>query len=486
MKNLFNIIIVSGLLMFSSCDKFLDVEPKDQVELDKLFEEEQGFKDALAGVYIQMIQSDAYGARLTQTTIENLVSSWDVTAGSVEEKIGKFSFEDESVDNAMSTIISKQYAIVASINAILKSIEENKSVFRTPGMYELVKGESLALRAYLHLDIMRLFGPQPANPTDGNELAYVTEFSKSINTKIDFDAYKTLLFKDIQEASGLLKDIDPILEYTLDELRNPSSTSGVFKPVDDFFAFRALRMNYYAVIALSARAHLWYGDKQEAYEAAKLVVDAENKDGSPKFRLGTSADFNAGNYVLREEHIFGLYDRKMYDWYQSRYTSGSVKKGTAVTTIINSLYGNTGSDMRESNLWSLITLSNGSRAHIIRKYEAKEISQVTVATDYKQIPLLRSSEMYLILAETAPFSDGVNYLQQFRDSRGLEMPEPDSPEALQREIIKEYRKEFYAEGQAFYTYKRNNVIGSDFLFLPNNVTVNYYLPLPTVEDMNVF
>src|SRR5699024_974535 len=106
------------------------------------------------------------------------------------------------------------YGIVASINAILNNVEENKHVFRTPGMYELVKGECLALRAYLHLDIMRLFGPQPSNPTDGNELAYVTEFSKSMNKRIDFDSYKSLLFKDIQEASNLLAEIDPITEYS--------------------------------------------------------------------------------------------------------------------------------------------------------------------------------------------------------------------------------------------------------------------------------
>jgi hypothetical protein len=244
-------------------------------------------------------------------------------------------------------------------------------------------------------------------------------------------------------------------------------------------------MNYYAVKALSARANLWFGHDEDAYVAAKEVIDAKNEDNSVKFRLGTAADFTAGDYVLREEQIFGLYDRSMYDWYQSRYTSGTVKKGTTVTTIVNTLFGNTGKDIRESSLWSLITLSNGTRAHIIRKYETKEISQVTVNTDYKQIPMLRSSEMYLILAETAPFSEGVDYFQQFKEARGLDSPAPESAEALQMEIIKEYRKEFYAEGQSFFAYKRNNVEKAQLIFVPSAATVNYVLPLPSVEEMNV-
>lgn len=485
MKRLYNILFIS-VIFFSSCDKFLDVQPRNQVELDKLFEEEQGFKDALAGVYIQMKHADAYGARLTQTTIENLTSSWDVTSNSAEQRLGQFQYADEKADSALSAVISKAYGIVASANAILTNMDSKRSVFKTSGLYELIKGETLAIRAYVHLDILRLFGPIPTSPEIGNRLAYVTEFSNSVHSRIPFPEYKDALLQDIAEAAALLQEVDPILDYSLEQLRAPNPNSGEgFRPKDEFFAFRALRLNYYAVRALEARAQLWFGNKSAAYTAAKEVVDAQNTDNTVKFRLGTAADLNKGDNVFREEHIFGLYDRSMYSWYNSRYTSGNLKKGTTVTTIINTLFGNTGTDIRESNLWSLITLSNGARAHIIRKYESKEIDQVTVATDYKQIPMLRSSEMYLILAETAPFAEGIGYFQQFKAARGLETPAPTSVEDLEREIVKEYRKEFYAEGQGFYTYKRRNVAKSDFIFAPSSANVDYVLPLPRVEETNL-
>ena len=110
---------------------------------------------------------------------------------------------------------------------------------------------------------------------------------------------------------------------------------------------------------------------------------------------------------------------------------------------------------------------------------------VTVLTDYKQLPMIRTSELYLILAETAPFTEGLEYLKTFRANRnisGLSIP-ADLP-TLQSEIIKEYRKEFYGEGQAYYAYKRLNIPKPQILFAPSNAVVNYLLPMPTVESIN--
>jgi len=173
----------------------------------------------------------------------------------------------------------------------------------------------------------------------------------------------------------------------------------------------------------------------------------------------------------------------MFDWFGMRYSNGVLKKGTTVTLIKNTLFGNTNTDIREQSLWILNTLPNGAKAHIIRKYEAKDPKTVLMNTDYKQIPMLRMSEMYLIAAEAAPFTEGIALLKEFRDSRSLKLTNPSNDLELKREIIKEYRKEFYAEGQGFFNYKRNNVVKADFLFIPNAATINYVLPLPKVEPV---
>lgn len=477
----FILLALFGTLSIISCKKFLTVTPKTEMPKDLLLSSEGGFKDALTGVYIQMRDGAVYGGSMTQTTIESLTSSWDVTTGALDQKLGLFNYTDADVDAALGTMYAQEYKIIASVNAILEQIDAKKDVFAKPEMYQTIKSECLAIRAYCHMDVLRLFGPVPSAPSNGNMLPYVTTLSTSPNPRIPFNEFQNALFKDLDEAEALVKDIDPITKYTLAQLRNPGIQSG-FNPEDTYLAYRYLRMNYYAIKALQARAYLWFNLKDKAFECAKIVIDAKNADGNPKFRLGTSADFTLKDFVLTSEHMFGLYDFDMFNKYTTRYAGGSLKKGTAATTINTQLFGNTGTDIRETGLWELGTLSNGSKIYIIKKYQAIDSKLTTITTDFKQIPMLRLSEMYLIAAEAAPFNDGLNYFKLFRESRNIkQLAVPANEIALQTEIVKEYRKEFYAEGQSFFAYKRLNVLKTAFIFAPSAATINYLPPLPARE-----
>ncbi|MDQ8005173.1 MAG: RagB/SusD family nutrient uptake outer membrane protein [Pedobacter sp.] len=475
------ILILIGVfvsIIFFSCKKYLTVNPKTQMPQHVLFTTEGGFKDALTGVYIQMRSDSTYGAALTQSTIEYLSSSWDITTNSTEQRLGLFNYADAGVETSFQRIWAQQFKTIGSINAILGQIDAKKDVFKTPGLYELIKSESLALRAHLHLDMLRLFGPVPTVTTAQPILPYVTTLSTAPNAKLSFTAFKDALYKDLTDAEALVKNIDPITQYSIAQLRTPGISSG-YNPQDTYFAYRYLRMNYFAIKAIQARAYLWFNDNTKAYEAAKLVIDAKNSDASSKFNLGSAADMTTNkDFLLVKEHIFGLYDFAMYTKYTSLYPSGSLKKGTAITTITGQLFGTTGTDIRESNLWELLTLPNASKAYVTKKYLVTEIG------DNKQIPIVRLSEMYLIAAEAAPFAEGLEYFRQFRVSRNIgQLAIPANAGALQTEIIKEYRKEFYAEGQGFYAYKRTNAPKGSFLFVPSTATVNYVVPVPTTEAL---
>jgi len=473
-------VFLTGIL-FSSCKKYLTVNPKTQMPQDILFDTEGGFKDALTGVYIQMKNNSTYGGALSQTTIEYLVSSWDVTSNTNEQRIGLFNYTDASVQGSFEAIWGQQYKTIASVNAILGQIDAKKDVFKTQGLYELVKGECLAIRAYLHFDMLRLFGPIPTATTGAPAMPYAKVVSITPVEKISYTAFQDALYKDLTDAENLLKDIDPLTKYSVAQVKSPGLTSG-FNPSDTFFAYRYLRMNYYAVKALQARTYLWFNETTKAYECAKAVIDVKNTDGTSKFKLGAAADFSNKDFVLTAEHVFGLYDFDMFNKYNNNYAAGILKKGSAETTIKTQLYGNTGTDIRESNLWELVTLNNGSKCYITKKYQVVANTGVTTATDFKQIPMIRLSELYLIAAEAAPYAEGVEYLKTFRTARNIgTMATPANPAALQTEIIKEYRKEFYAEGQAFYNYKRLNAPKASYLFAPSAATVNYLIPIPKTE-----
>ena len=472
---LFFILILAG---FNSCyDEWLSVNPKTDITKPMMFNTEAGIKDALTGVYIQLKSNDIYGLGTTMTNLEYLMTSWDVTANTTSQRLGLFNYTDAGVESALNSIFSSEYRTIASINAILDNIDANKDVITTPGLYEIIKGECFALRAYCHLDILRMFGPVPSQANESNILPYVKTLSNQPTPHESFSQFQTDVLSDLTEAENLLKEVDPVIKYSLSDLGSPTTTF-----LDVFLSYRYFRMNFYAVKALQARAYLWFNKPAEAYQAAKVVLDAKNSDGNPKFRLGTSADMSTGDFALTPEQIFALYDFQLYTKYNNNFQNGNLKKGTAETTIKTSLYGNTGTDIREANLWELVTQANQAKTYILKKYRVSETSSIH-QTDFKRIPLIRLSELYLIAAETAPAAEAQTYWAAFRTARNITVTTlPTDPVQAQLEIVKEYRKEFYGEGIAFFAYKKLNIQKPNFLFLPTAVTtVNYVFPLPKTE-----
>lgn len=465
----------------SSCKKWLEVTPRTEITKDDMLTTQSGYQDALTGVYIQMKSTDAYGKALTMGTIENIISSWDVTSNTAEQRLGLYDFDDLNAQAAINSLYKQQYKIIAGANAILEKIDDYQNIFTTAGMYELIKAECLAIRAYCHFDLLRLFGPLPRNISTSNILPYVKTFSKIPNPHVSYNEFKVQLLNDMTAAAQLFEEVDPIKDYSLLDLGRPGAYQSPFNPGDAYAAFRYIRMNYYAVKAMQARAYLWFGQNGDAYTAAKVVMDARNPDNSVKFRLGTSADMVANDLVLTPEHIVSLHDYALFNKYNDYFLAGNLKKGSSAATIKTSLYGNTATDMRELYLWELLTLPNQSKVYTTHKYKSTE-TVATVATDYRRIPLIRISEMYLIAIETAAPAEAQALWTAFSTSRNIAGPAlPDTKSALEVFLAREYRKEFFAEGQSFYAYKRFNTDKPNVLFTPAAATINYVVPLPLSE-----
>ena len=100
------------------------------------------------------------------------------------------------------------------------------------------------------------------------------------------------------------------------------------------------------------------------------------------------------------------------------------------------------------------------------------------------------SEAYYIAAETAfeqsgKVSDGVGYLNTVRTRRNImeELPATLTADEFREEIRKEYAKEFIAEGQLFFYYKRLNepsIPGFYGAFTADS----YVVPIPSEEITN--
>ncbi|HEY8387676.1 MAG TPA: RagB/SusD family nutrient uptake outer membrane protein [Parasegetibacter sp.] len=474
--------LVTGSLFMTSCKKWLTVQPSTEVTQNVLFDNESGFKDALNGVYMLLKSNDLYGNHMTYGTIDRLVSNWDFTAGTVENAISLMDFTHSGVQEQFSRIFAQQYKTIANVNQILKYLETNKHVFRTTNLHDYIKSECLAIRAFCHFDLLRLFGPVPGNIPSGTVLPYVKTLSIEPNRHETYEVFKNHLMQDLTDAENLVKDIEPFINYSAVQLAAPSDPRvSDFNPETEVGAYRFIRFNYYAIKGLQARAWLWFGDKGQAYQAAKVILDAKNSNGASKFPLGTPSSYQNNDMNLSSEHILGLYDHNLRSKYDGQFASGNIKKGTSSAIVVTQLYGNTGTDMRETSLWTTVQNGSGIQSYIIRKF-ATTTSVSAHNLGRFMMPIIRISEMYLIAAEAAPDAEKAQYWNAYRVARNLNSAViPASEAEFRKELAKEYHREFIAEGQAFFAYKRVNAAKADMIWPQAAAEVNYVVPLPLNE-----
>lgn len=469
MKKFAYLGMIAVMVLASSCESWLTIRPKNEIEKDKLYETEEGFWQALNGVY--SLLGENYGVRTTSWSTwsaECLIGLWRVTTNSVEDKLQEHAYKYGSVDAKLGDVFLRFYKLVAHCNTILAYIDNVD--FLPERSYNIIKGEALAMRAFIHFDLIRIWGPMPEKVDEGyTYLPYVTEVGKQAMTYYTYERYMELLQADLLLAESLLGESEPLLKYSCDEL-NTSSLIDEYDRLE--FYYRQHHMNYYGVCALKARVALWMGDKETAAKYAGIVRDAKNTDGQAKFRLGTTADIDMVNTKentnsLGMEHIAGHY---VSQWNHMQYYGSSSDNGLyfEASKVINSLFSD-GNDFR-ANKWVKET-SDDPRYATITKY---------MCDNDLWVPLIRLSEVYLILMESLPLDQANVIYEEFCQAKGCAYT-PMTESSRQSQILMEYYREFLGEGQIFYANKRMGI--KKMLWIKENMTEGQYtLPLPSRES----
>jgi len=495
MKKLYYSILVLGFAL-SSCNDWLDVKPQLQKEEEEMFEKEKGFKDALIACYIKMNSANLYGKRLTMTDVEYLAQHWTTnsTNGDYlnEMKLKEFDYETTHAQSFINAAYAGLYNIIVQANVVLENVKENTAVFSSDSLRAVLEAEALAIRAFCHLDILRLFGQLPQQATQKVSLPYNEKVSHEAVPYYDFEAYVQHIVNDLNEAERLLAAYDPILKFTFEEL--DLQTNPKLELEDSFFAYRRFRFNYYAVKAIQARLYTYLGQQQAAYAAAMTVINAVDRTRNKALTLAGAADFNAKSYALPSECILALSNFEI-----GKITGSS--SNSEIDRLFHSTYGlyMTESQLRNDlfagqsmainnraiNLWNTTSAdSQGNIKPILRKYEqpTNNPSANTLATQKQVVPLIRLSEMYLIAIESSTDLTEINALYKtYMDARNVIATTFVATNDVLSEVIREYRREFFAEGQMFFTYKRLNV--TNMLWKTDRTVTekDYIVPLPKSE-----
>ena len=258
MKQLQYTLFISAALLLASCNKWLDVQPRSQVEDTELFETESGYKEALAGVYSSMVSSKTYAKEMTYGFIGVLGQEWDFYYAAQYDDAAAYKYEASFPTSTLRNIWANSYSGIANVNNLIAHIDDNQNLF-SPDNHDIIKGEAYALRAFLHFDLLRCFGVSYAVNPDHPAIPYCTALSYRVSPQLTVRQVVESVKEDLRQAEALLKESDPIV--TGREITE-STDKG-------YLLHRQLHLNYYAVRGLQARVLMWCGEYDGALAAAE-------------------------------------------------------------------------------------------------------------------------------------------------------------------------------------------------------------------------
>lgn len=522
------LVLVLGSLMsvsgLTSCDDYLMVRPKSDYPDYQLFSNVGGFKDAVVGLYVLARENvyypdgpvfgganagDASGSAITTSLLEPISCFWPAPNDDTNSRLYRhlYTAPDGTIHQGLKGFYTGQYKLVTNANEILRWIDDEQQDFLDDDMYSMIKGETLGMKAYVMFDLIRTFGPPPGSTSLHNStyLAYPKDITVDTYPDETYTRYMELLMEDLNEAERLLGKYDPI---------QPSITLPTNHPHGNWMSLnRSSRLNYYGILALQARLHLWTGNKAKALEYAEKVIAATNADGGDLYTLTPSTGFGevfngyitaSNDLYCMSEQIFGLHYSIEY-----RYTYTTSSWGFyLVTSYLTSppatdepyfkhfedVFGELEYKLAGSNPTTHGIKSNDARfARTFALYKDTRAmerapgwytfpvksSPLTSTTNNTQLPMLRLAEMYLIVAECETLAKATEYINDLRRSRWIGSTELDYSETLggyeelpvfaneaerMKAIYREYTAEFQQEGQVFFMHKR---LGLDRIQYPS-------------------
>ena len=410
--------------MLAACDA-LNQDPSTAVTVDTAITSVEDLANAVNGAYYVA----TYGTSLTVASemaiYADLVgpdSYQPASSGQNASRMAQFSLTANDTYNAYYYL----YAAIASINNALEKaalLEDQESA--APYVAELY-----AMRGLFHFHLATYFAPIPTSGSSNNMGIVLADRVFDVNY--------------IGERAGLAETYSFIIsDFTraVDSGLNKERSTG--------------HMNYWAALALRARANLYAGNWAEALD------DAEELIADSPYGLYTIDNYmKSWSQEGADEVVMEYLQTDTYN--PQRYASGyyTSPKGYSEYGVSPAFYAwlqEDPSDVRSQAVADYSVAPSGdpdyNTGYYPLKYPGNAGASVPAYTT--NIKVFRLSEAVLIAAEAAykTGADAAFYLNMLRRNRiqGYE----DVASVTMDDILNERRKELFAEGQIAFDFWRN-------------------------------
>ena len=449
MKKIYLALSLFAGLALTSCN--LDESPATSLPVDDAITSETDLKNAVNGVgYVlsedRMLYASEFGLYADLLTNDFTV----IKDNGQSSPISGYTLTKH--DALPEYAYCYMYKALANANLALKysdALPESATV-------KELRGQLYAWRALLHFDLARMFAHIPTTVADVNAPAS----GIVVSTQVQPNNFKGT-------RSTLKQTYDQIIEDFTEAIKLMDKET---KKANGYF-------NYYAALALRARAYLYMGENEKALADAKEVI----ADGG--YELYSIKDYpTVWAQEGTSESIFELLITSNYNPQRNGigyYTdaSGYAECGFNTTGKLYTYLTEHADDVRSK----LIKVGKVSKTAADSYYPAKYPGREGIYVNNPKI--IRLSEVYLIAAEASVKlnkDDAASYINAIERNRVTGYQ--DVASVTIDDVIFEYEKELFAENQIAFAYWRNkksvtnrlkNVINYD-----NDRTI---LPIPQRE-----
>lgn len=212
MKRIHYLLALSlSLTALTSCDSFLDVEPKASISDEQTIYDKTSAETALRGVYNALANANYYGTSFQSIGYlsgDNI--QWTGSQSQVQEFINhKVNAENATISSAWIAI----YATINRANQVIAKVPAVTDPTLTDALKNPIVGEAYFIRALAYFDLARTWGGVPlitkptATPSDNSGIKRSTQAETYAQVLKDLDAAEPLLTETVNRYHATRKTV---------------------------------------------------------------------------------------------------------------------------------------------------------------------------------------------------------------------------------------------------------------------------------------
>src|SRR5690606_621461 len=143
-----------------------------------------------------------YGGHLSMSSVDVMAQYYSYNYNSRIYPLAEYEYDDNYSKRIFNAIWRGSYTAILNINSFIKNINKEESVISEESK-KILLGEAYALRAYLHFDLLRIFGPIYSTDPMAISIPYMSHVTSDIQPLLSANSIIDSVLSDLGRAEKL-------------------------------------------------------------------------------------------------------------------------------------------------------------------------------------------------------------------------------------------------------------------------------------------